>query len=295
MNFLPHYKRMRAEEKTAIAGIFLGSGVTLAAAALPLAYPHESARIWQILTWGGLLVITFSIVFLVYEHAAKPLVARTRPKKLSAAPFVIKFIDDSHAFGRAPIYTQRCNIGVEGRPLGEYISAFLFQFRIVNISSTTIRNIGIFATKIIYGEYSYFDCNIPMPRIPNVGLINLQPGASEFFPLIEIMELQFAGMFSFVKFVETEAIAKWRWLLEPGMISTDPVGAGIPTIAEGYPIHRPSAIGGPVTIEIAIYADDSPPTHARFKLTAKDMTSVELVSQGLSLPEIPCGVQLAKI
>lgn len=68
---------MRREDRIASGGVVVGLGATVAAMALPLAYPHTSVIIWRLMFFGGLTLSGLSLLFLAYDlipfpHWSKP-------------------------------------------------------------------------------------------------------------------------------------------------------------------------------------------------------------------------------
>ncbi len=67
---------MRTEDRVALAGVAVGIGGTIAAMALPLAYPEAPIALWRGLFWGGAGVAAISALALFYDLAVRPRLAR---------------------------------------------------------------------------------------------------------------------------------------------------------------------------------------------------------------------------
>ena len=58
---------MRVEDRVALSGIAIGLGATVAAMALPFAYPDAAVTLWRCLFWGGLGITGASAATLAYD------------------------------------------------------------------------------------------------------------------------------------------------------------------------------------------------------------------------------------
>ena len=62
---MPSAERFGRPERLAIAGVVAGLAGTVAAMALPLAYPDVSPLIWRLVFWPSLALTAAAIVFLI--------------------------------------------------------------------------------------------------------------------------------------------------------------------------------------------------------------------------------------
>jgi len=64
---------MQVQDRTAIVGIALGAAGTVAAMALPFAYPDAPIWLWRLLFWGGASAFIFGFLVLLYDYAFRHL------------------------------------------------------------------------------------------------------------------------------------------------------------------------------------------------------------------------------
>lgn len=63
---------MRKQDQITLIGIIIGLGATVAAMALPFAYPNLPLAVWRILFWGGLAITALSVLLLIYDRGIWP-------------------------------------------------------------------------------------------------------------------------------------------------------------------------------------------------------------------------------
>lgn len=84
------------------------------------------------------------------------------------------------------------NIGVQGQPMGTYISGHIYRFGVKNNGVTTARCVRAFA---INDQSSNNVWRRQLPHL-TVGLapIDIQPGAKEYFQLLEFRDHEPIGL-----------------------------------------------------------------------------------------------------
>src|SRR5690348_7455066 len=70
--------RFSTGDRIALAAFVGGLAGTVAAMALPPAYPEASAWIWRFILWPSLLLLLGAIVFLIYDLAIRPRLSRQK-------------------------------------------------------------------------------------------------------------------------------------------------------------------------------------------------------------------------
>ena len=78
---------MRREERFALFGLLCGLFATVAAMALPYAYPDLPILLWRILLWSGLTITSFCFLFLVYDLFIKSLLLK--PEKQITSKLIL--------------------------------------------------------------------------------------------------------------------------------------------------------------------------------------------------------------
>lgn len=114
--------------------------------------------------------------------------------------------------------------------------------------------------------------------------VNIQPGFAETFMLFEYIDSEWGGMFGGMEQIPATELEFWRQFSSENWVSaTVPQGLSAPNLNGGYPIGLPPK-GKNLVLDVAIYADDMPPTYARFILDRDKHVVPRLAAQGLNLP-----------
>lgn len=240
---------------------------------------------------GGCVICVVGLSIIAAGEASVPAprsVVSTTPAQSpaagEAAPFMCEFPGTQDLRPDDP-YVLTTNIGVAGDVIDNFISSRSVRFKLTNRTKTTARNVEAYAIRAAYTEGLSFDFKIRLARVSSSNA-NLRPNESDYFQLVEFLDPLWGGPLALTKLVTRENLESVKWLIQPNLMSTVPVGVSIPTLeAAQYRINRP-VTDTIINIDIEIYADDLPVTLARFTLTDPQKIKVQLVAQGLKLPDL---------
>jgi len=216
-------------------------------------------------------------------------------RRRRAVPLLIEFSDSANdRFGlrfSPSSYRASCTMGVpgeggEGVRTDGAISRECYGFGIRNPpGSKTAKGVRAELTHWTFGPIV---APVPPVSLPpadqaSAASVDIQPGAARLFRLVEFLSPEWGGMFSAIEIVEPERLEELRFIASEGVVSSPSLGAAVPTLTNGRGINLPTR-KAEVHLDVTVYADDLPPTRARFALRRSERITVHLIAQGLSLP-----------
>lgn len=202
------------------------------------------------------------------------------------APFAIEFPDsanDPATFPASP-FARFVNIGVLGAPVNNFISRRSFLFRVKNETSKTANDIKESLFGVFYENGVSEQPSVPL--IAENGFKSLNPGESGYVQFIEFLDNGWAGGLFETQFVDQSTLDELRFITRPGLIDPLPMGSRVLAIPKlgGFGIQKP-VNENKVYFDVAIYAENFPPTYVRFLLTGEPIR-LHLIAQGKSLPKL---------
>lgn len=193
-------------------------------------------------------------------------------------------------------YKHVCTIGRSsgengGITLDGAVSRLTYGFGIKNENRATARQVR---AEMINGGYK--DGVIDQVKIPLEHgktarkTINIQSGVEEVFILVEFFSLSVEHSYALVGYIDAADESKledFRFFAAANMMSFLPQRINNSVQYGSYPAGLPPVPGHEVVLDVAIYADDLPPTFARFMMRRAERVTLHLVAQGLKLPRVP--------